>query len=268
MLKMRIAATNASVGRILPVLAGLLTLISLLPTTGCEMQTNVNPILPSGGATTSVGIAPTSRFVITWFNETDDPTVCLIIYGAGCKQILARVYDQNGNPVTGEIVVAQLSITSGNFDTYIDSAIDNAGDFVIVWGQTAPGTGSLQVYFRQYSPTGASIRTSIAGDGNLADVSMDPVSGNFDISYVTCPFYGCSYGGGRLFLYCHVLLILVVPASSQLTLSTAWLLCTGRTFVCSVRGISLWLIRWMETLMSNVTFMELSNQESLFSTLI
>ena len=187
-----LSSANAPFGRVLSILAGFLTFISLLWITGCEIQTNITPMGGYDG-TSDAAVAPNSRFVITWYDSFYPPPVTCMPESesviCGSQSILARAYDQTGSPVTGEIDVAYPSNNTPYLSVYPDvprAAIDNAGDFVIVYSAFWSITNSYAIFVQEYDASGLSFPANPVDFGVVSgfDVAMDPVSGDYDISYV------------------------------------------------------------------------------------
>lgn len=159
----------------LPNLARFMVLLLVLWATGCETQTNIVPF--SSGGTHDVAVSPNSRYVITWSDGSCSNFSC---------RLYARVYNQGGLPVTGQLLVSPT--TKGTYRG-VEAAIDDTGAFVIVYGQyiydPAQPKISDQIFFRRYSPNGSpNGAPQFVGYGTSFDVAMTD-AGNFNISFTT-----------------------------------------------------------------------------------
>ena len=90
-----------------------------------------------------IAAADNGKFVVTWEDDRD---------GNGVGQIYARVFDQDGNALTGEIVVN--SDASGQ-QRNPDVACDDVGNFVVVWEDDKDSNGYYQVYARGFYADGS-----------------------------------------------------------------------------------------------------------------
>ena len=144
-----------------------------------------------------VGVAalPSGRLAVVWSNLEAD--------GWG-NAILLRIFQADGTPVTGEIVVN--TYVAGD-QLFPDVAADAAGNFVVVWdsaGQDGWGEG---VYGQRFDATGAKVGPEFQISSNAqsaqldADVAMD-AAGNFVVAWTSTDepdgwsweLFGRSYG--------------------------------------------------------------------------
>lgn len=144
-----------------------------------------------------VGVAglPGTRLVVVWSDLGSDG------WGNG---IVARIFEADGTPVTGEIVVN--TYVAGD-QLFPDVAADAAGSFVVVWdsaGQDGWGEG---VYGQRFDATGAKVGPEFQISSNApsaqldADVAMD-AAGNFVVAWTSTDepdgwsweLFGRSYG--------------------------------------------------------------------------
>ena len=105
-------------------------------TQGPEFQVNVNwehlqekPFVAAG---------PEGRYIITWYNY-------------GWMDIAARIYDNNGIPLTGEFIVNEQSWAFKGGQT---AAMDRNGGFIVVWHAHGYESGLCHVYARLFDPYG------------------------------------------------------------------------------------------------------------------
>lgn len=101
--------------------------------------------------------------------------------------IYAQRYAANGTPVGGEFRVN--TITAGT-QSQPDVAMDDAGDFTIVWtSDNVPGGSGRDVVARSFNPDGSSrtasdtlVNQTVAGDQESPSVASDS-SGNFEVAW-------------------------------------------------------------------------------------
>lgn len=96
----------------------------------------------------SVGCGPAGEFVVAW--QDDDPST----------HVKARLFDDTGAPVTGEIPV-----TAGGGDPVV--GMDSAGAFVVAWRGSS-------IYARRFDATGSptTAATSLGGSGEDPDLGI------------------------------------------------------------------------------------------------
>lgn len=85
-----------------------------------------------------IAMCPDGRFVVAYQSES--------------KAIMARTYNADGTP-TGSSEMTVLSTTGGTLRNP-DVAIDDSGNFVVVWEDDADGNGSYQVRAKGYTFSG------------------------------------------------------------------------------------------------------------------
>ncbi len=129
------------------------------------IYTNINSLLE----TPSIATNKSGESVIAWSDNSK-----------GTKDVYARRLDANGFP-KGEVF--QVNTTSNN-DQYLPSvAINDNGDFVIVWTTKSQDGDGLGVYGRRYDSNGGyqgnefKVNTSTTGDQWIPKVAINNNSG-------------------------------------------------------------------------------------------
>lgn len=138
-----------------------------------------------------VSVTPSGRIVAVW---TQTGT------GTGGGDILARVYDSQGNALTGVIVVTG---TSGTGEQTPAVAVDPEGNFVLTYETGA----SSQVALRRFSANGGSLGGAVLLSPAAASASdlltrpdVDRASdGSFVVAYTVVEGGGSSYAYWHLF---------------------------------------------------------------------
>ena len=87
----------------------------------------VNSTIAGDQRNATVAVDADGELIVVWQSDSQDPD--------GSAGIYARRYDSVGNPLSGEFRV-NLNTTDDQFNPAV--AMDNSGNFVIVWG-----TGSV-----------------------------------------------------------------------------------------------------------------------------
>ena len=135
-------------------------------------ENQVNTTTADAQKVPAVAVAPDGSYVVTWQGEDADK-----------EGIFARVYDENGSPVTGEFQVN--TVTSGK-QKAPEVAIDNDGNFVIVWqGEDADDEG---IFARVFDSAGTPqtgeilVNTVTADEQKAPDVTMD-ADGDFIVAW-------------------------------------------------------------------------------------
>ena len=120
----------------------------------------------------AVAVAPDGSYVVAWQGEDADD-----------EGIFARIFDENGSPVTAEFQVN--TVTNGE-QKAPEVAIDNNGNFVIVWqGEDADKEGIFaRVFDSAGTPkTGEILVNTVTTDAQKApDVTMD-ADGDFIVAW-------------------------------------------------------------------------------------
>jgi len=139
----------------------------------------VNAAIAGNQQYSSVAMDAVGNFVITWMT---DPT------GANAD-VMARVFDANGNPVTGEMPVA---VTTAGSQKYADVAMDLGGDnFVVAWQSAAQDGDGYGVYARTFTRAAGTfapsspevqVNTTTTGNQMYPSVAMSH-QGNFVVTW-------------------------------------------------------------------------------------
>src|SRR5688572_24651372 len=125
----------------------------------------VNTFTTNGQEDPSVAIDPSGNFVVTWMSFGQQ--------SGGTRGIYAKRFNAAGVALSGDLHVN--TITTDNHRTPA-IAMDDDGDFVIVWRSDASGVNA-----QRYNSIGAkvagefNVNNSSTTDGNLPSVAMDAV---------------------------------------------------------------------------------------------
>ncbi len=123
-----------------------------------------------------VAAAPNGNVVVTWQDDRD---------GNGVGQIYARGFDKDGNPTFSEKVVN--TVADGQ-QRNPDVAMDDQGNFVVVWEDDQDGNGSYQVLGRGFNANGTqrfadrAINSVSGGQQFQPAIGMD-AAGNFVVAW-------------------------------------------------------------------------------------
>lgn len=174
------------------------------------------------GGTPKVALADSGKFMVVWANEYGD-------------EILARLYNENGQSATGEFQVDQSSDyccyssfeNAATFDE-MNLAVNSAGNFMVVWNGAATGTEDYALHGRAFDSAGAPLGDEfVVGEASYEGAPVQPEitvdgSGRFLVAWTsrfgyevlarrldptgaplgaafqvnTTPTYGESYGPG------------------------------------------------------------------------
>ncbi|MCJ7777820.1 MAG: hypothetical protein MUP16_05855, partial [Sedimentisphaerales bacterium] len=113
----------------------------------------------------SIAMDANGYFVVTW---DGDPKL------ASLDDIHARLFDPNGSPVGEQFVV---NTTLAGAQEYQQAAMNNKGEFVIVW-ESEIGTNGRDIFARRYDSSGKSIGSEfqinslVKGDRRNPDVAI------------------------------------------------------------------------------------------------
>lgn len=146
--------------------------------------------------TPKIAVAANGNFVVTWTEYGSSLDASPASLDGDGRGIFARIFDQNGQPITDEFQVNQYA--TGD-QTGPDIAVDPLGNFVITWTSFYPDTsivGHPDIYARQYTAAGLPVDNEFLVSTNMpygaagSAISMDS-SGNFIIVWAA---YDTSYG--------------------------------------------------------------------------
>jgi hypothetical protein len=116
--------------------------------------------------------APNGNFVTVWEDDRD---------GNGVGQIYARAFDKDGNALFSETVVNSVATGQQRRPAV---AMDDQGNFVVVWEDDQDDNGSYQIFARGFNANGTerfhdrAVNTVSTGQQMHPDVGMD-ATGNF-----------------------------------------------------------------------------------------
>jgi hypothetical protein len=123
-----------------------------------------------------IAAAPNGNFVVVWEDDSD---------GNGVGQIYARGFDEDGNALFSEQVVN--TVADGE-QRHPDVAMDDQGNFVVVWEDDQDGNGVYQILARGFNANGSqrfserTVNTAAAGQQFQPAIGMDAV-GNFVVAW-------------------------------------------------------------------------------------
>jgi hypothetical protein len=136
-------------------------------------ETTVNPTTASTQSNAEVAYAADGSYVVVWEDALLDGDLSGIFF---------QRFDADGNPVGGE---TQANTTATDFQTSPAIAVDDAGNFVIVWqSMSQDQSGTYGVFGQQFNSSGVKVGTefqvnvSVGADQQDPDVAMDS-SGNY-----------------------------------------------------------------------------------------
>ncbi|WOB44734.1 hypothetical protein HNI00_17435 [Thermoleptolyngbya oregonensis NK1-22] len=153
----------------------------------------VNTTTASNQQNSHVAIAPDGNFVITWSSENQD---------GSSWGVYARLFDSNGDPLTGEILVNQFTTGEQRYSTV---AMDSDGNFVVTWqsfSQPSETVTTTGIVARRFSRTGTPlgdeflVNTTTPGDQRFPAVGVAP-SGNFVVVWTGPDANGTGVYGQR-----------------------------------------------------------------------
>lgn len=139
-------------------------------------ETTDDQFLNEDGNNQSVAMDATGNFAVVWASTGQD---------GGGRGIFAQRYDLDGNAQGAEFQVN--TYTSGNQETPA-IAMDDDGDFVVVWRSNNQDGSQGGVYFQRYNSAGVAqgaetlANTTTSSDQHEPTVSMDS-AGNFVIAW-------------------------------------------------------------------------------------
>jgi len=134
-----------------------------------------------------VAVNGSGVFVVAWMSETGIDTLKRDIY--------VRIYDNQGNALTGEIKVNEQDTLD---QTYPDVDIDSLGNFVVTW-QSEQLDGSYDIYGQMFDNNGNKIgsnflvNTYTNSDQKFPSIAIDG-EGNFVITWQSFLQDGSQYG--------------------------------------------------------------------------
>jgi hypothetical protein len=131
-----------------------------------------------------VGMDANGDFVVAWQENSTYLT------GNTQNSIIAKVFDSNGNAITGRIGITPQGGVLNN--TFPDVAMDANGDFTVAWQETAASTpGESFIGAAEYDRFGDFLKTPFVPNVNgdmqqFPSVAMTP-DGRIDIAYQDAP---------------------------------------------------------------------------------
>ena len=149
---------------------------------GAEFRVNVTTFRRQSGA--SVAMDDDGVFVVAWQNHENDFE----------SDIRARVYNAAGTPLTGEILVNQVT---GGDQGRASVAMDADGDFVVAWDSRFQDGDGSGIHARRFTAAGAPlgdefpVNTVTAGWQMFPSVAADG-AGGFAVCWQTTPALGAA----------------------------------------------------------------------------
>ncbi|MDZ8106681.1 MAG: hypothetical protein RM338_13830, partial [Nostoc sp. DedQUE12a] len=126
--------------------------------------------------------------------------------------VFVRLYNSSGTAVTAPI---QVNVTTTSAQNLPVVAIDNAGNFVVVWESTQNSATGIDLYGRRFSSTGTPlsgeflISTVTAGNQSNAAIALDG-NGNFTVAWQSANQDGSGNG-----IYARQFSIAGVPLGAE-----------------------------------------------------
>lgn len=151
----------------------LITLICLLATFSYSQvstigaETQVNTTVANSQQNPVISLDANGNFVVVWESLNQD--------GSGYG-IYAQHYNNTGTAVGGE---TQINTTTGNDQRFPAVAMDNSGNYTIVWQSLNQDTDGWGIYLRRFDNAGIAltgevlVNTTTAGQQRFADIAMD-----------------------------------------------------------------------------------------------
>ncbi|MEM0991892.1 MAG: hypothetical protein AAGI49_02605, partial [Bacteroidota bacterium] len=124
--------------------------------------------------TPDIAMDTAGNYIATWFSNA-----------SGDFDVLARRYDKNGTPIGSQFTV---NTETSNIQIQTDIAMDQDGDFVIVWQSFGQDGDRYGIYGQRYDKDGMvqgsefQINQTTADDQFFPDVAMD-TAGNFVVTW-------------------------------------------------------------------------------------
>ena len=154
------------------------------PTTpsGNTTDTQISPFQAGNATDPAVATAPDGHYVVVWTSIVN-----------GASDIVGQLFGTTGIPTSAPFIVNTFAAGGENRP---DVAMDNNGDFVVVWSGAGPGYDNLvntsDVWFRVYNPSGTAVTAAqmLANDyvtsvQDQARVAMDPINGEFVVAWTS-----------------------------------------------------------------------------------
>jgi cysteine-rich repeat protein len=111
---------------------------------GTPIGTGFHINTPSDGDQSEPDIAmdSTGKFVVVWMSYDQDGSE----YG-----VFGRLYDSNGNPITGEF---QVNTYTESDQFFPDVSMDEVGNFIVVWASRGQDAGHDGIFAQKYNSSG------------------------------------------------------------------------------------------------------------------
>ena len=143
----------------------------------------VNVYRSNSQRTPSVAMDASGQFVVTWtsYGQDDNPGV------VDKLDIYARRFDNFGQALGGEF---QVNRTAENLQDFSDVAMDNSGQFVVVWNSYGQDGSKWGVYGQRFNAQGFAmggefaVNTSTTEDQVYPEVAMD-ADGDFVVAWAS-----------------------------------------------------------------------------------
>jgi Ca2+-binding RTX toxin-like protein len=132
----------------------------------------INEVTQGSQNSPAIATTPDGGFLVAWYGGTND-------------DIFVRRFDASGRPLTGDILVNTF-IPNGQIYTAI--AVDNFGNFVVVWESEDQDQSDECIYARRFRADGTPlseellVNTTTIGYQGVPDIAMQP-NGDFIITW-------------------------------------------------------------------------------------
>ena len=145
-------------------------------------ETLVNEFTGGDRGKASVVADDDGNFVVAWESKNQDDDA-----GTNKKGVYARVFDDTGVAVTGEVVVSE---TTSDDQKDVAIAMEADGDFVVAWSSKGQddADGREGVYYRMFDSAGAAQTGELITNQETSDAQKSPAvaidaEGNFIIAW-------------------------------------------------------------------------------------
>ncbi len=148
---------------------------------------NINNNSNGNQLNSSVAAAPDGHFVVVWEDDSSDKDALQSDGKTNAHDIYGRILNPGGVNISGKAEIIINDNTDGH-QSDPDVAMDENGNFVVVWTDDSDNNGSTQVHMRGFKADGSehfkTTTVNLKNDGNQyqARVAMAP-DGQFAISW-------------------------------------------------------------------------------------
>ncbi|MGD2136627.1 MAG: DUF4347 domain-containing protein [Gammaproteobacteria bacterium] len=125
-------------------------------------EVQINSATAGDQVNATVAIRNNGDFMVSWDSDSQDSD------GWG---VFARLFDKNGAPLTAEI---QVNETVTGDQQYNDLAMDNSGNFVIVWNGNGSGGDATGIHGRLFDSGGNPLGSEFQINTNTGNTQQSP----------------------------------------------------------------------------------------------